>query len=47
MLHPSTDTTLHVTLSGDVFLKSRQTQQRLIKMVRANLMQAVTSAGYE
>ncbi|VAW08106.1 hypothetical protein MNBD_ACTINO01-1230, partial [hydrothermal vent metagenome] len=24
MLHPSTDTTLHVTLSGDVFLKSRR-----------------------
>ncbi len=46
MFQPSTDTTLHVTVSGDVFLKSRRTQQRLIKTVRANLMQAVTSAGY-
>ncbi|MCL1599738.1 MAG: THUMP domain-containing protein, partial [Actinomycetia bacterium] len=46
MLQPSTDTTLHVTLSGDVFLKSRRTQQRLIKTVKANLLEAVASAGY-
>jgi thiamine biosynthesis protein ThiI len=39
--------TLHVTLSGDVFLKSRRTQKRLIKRVRANLRSAVADAGYE
>lgn len=43
---PST-TTLHVTLSGDVFLKSRRTQKRLIKRVRGNLAHALRSAGYE
>ncbi|MCL1587542.1 MAG: THUMP domain-containing protein [Actinomycetia bacterium] len=41
------DTTLlHVTLSGDVYLKSRRTQQRLIRTVRANLDEALRSAGY-
>ncbi|GMQ93179.1 MAG: tRNA 4-thiouridine(8) synthase ThiI [Acidimicrobiia bacterium] len=40
-------TTLHVTLSGDVFLKSRRTQKRLIKRVRANLDHAIRSAGYD
>ena len=39
-------TLLHVTLSGDVYLKSRRTQQRLIRRVRANLDQALRSAGY-
>jgi thiamine biosynthesis protein ThiI len=39
-------TTLHVTLSGDVFLKSRRTQKRLIKRVRSNLQAAVVAAGY-
>jgi thiamine biosynthesis protein ThiI len=39
-------TTLHVTLSGDVYLKSRRTQKRLIKRVLANLSQAVGHAGY-
>lgn len=39
-------TTLHVTLSGDVFLKSRRTQKRLIKRVRANLRSAVAETGY-
>ena len=38
---------LHVTLSGDVFLKSRRTQQRLIKRVRTNLDAALASAGYD
>ncbi|MEE8456959.1 MAG: THUMP domain-containing protein [Acidimicrobiia bacterium] len=42
-----TTTTLHVTLSGDVFLKSRRTQKRLIKRVRGNLAHALRSAGYE
>jgi thiamine biosynthesis protein ThiI len=38
--------TLHVTLSGDIYLKSRRTQQRLIRTVRANLDTALKSAGY-
>lgn len=42
-----TTTTLHVTLSGDVFLKSRRTQKRLIKRVRGNLAHALRSVGYE
>lgn len=41
-----TTTTLHVTLSGDVFLKSQRTQRRLIKRVRANLDHALGMAGY-
>lgn len=44
----STDTpTLHVTLSGDVYLKSRRTQQRLIKRVVSNLERALRSVGYD
>jgi thiamine biosynthesis protein ThiI len=43
----SATTTLHVTLSGDVYLKSRRTQKRLIRRVLANLNQAVTAVGYE
>jgi thiamine biosynthesis protein ThiI len=44
---PNGDTsTLHVTLSGDVYLKSRRTQQRLIRTVRSNLDKALYSAGY-
>jgi thiamine biosynthesis protein ThiI len=39
-------TLLHVTLSGDVYLKSRRTQQRLIREVRENLDQALRTAGY-
>jgi thiamine biosynthesis protein ThiI len=38
--------TLHVTLSGDIYLKSRRTQQRLIRKFRANLNKALVSAGY-
>ncbi len=38
---------LHVTLSGDVFLKSRRTQQRMIETVRANLGRALNAAGYD
>jgi len=38
--------TLHITLSGDVFLKSRNTQKRLIKRVRQNLEVALRSAGH-
>lgn len=33
---------LHVTLSGDVYLKSRRTQKRLISRVRNNLGDAIT-----
>ena len=40
-------TTLHVTLSGDVYLKSRRTQRRLIERVLANLHEAVNAVGYE
>jgi thiamine biosynthesis protein ThiI len=40
-------TTLHVTLSGDVYLKSRRTQKRLVKRVLANLDRAVRGAGYD
>jgi thiamine biosynthesis protein ThiI len=38
--------TLHVTLSGDIYLKSRRTQQRLIRRFRANLDKALRTVGY-
>lgn len=41
--HPPT---LHVTLSGDIFLKSRRTQKGLIQRVRGNLEKAIQAAGY-
>ncbi len=47
MMDSGKPTTVHVTLSGDVFLKSRRTQKRLIKRVRANLKAAVASVGYD
>jgi len=47
MAHADTQPTIHVTLSGDVYLKSRRTQQRLIKKVRANLGMALSAVGYE
>jgi len=37
---------VHVTLSGDVYLKSRQTQKGLIAKVRRNLGIALDKAGY-
>ena len=37
---------IHVTLSGDIFLKSRRTQPRMIKRAIANLGEALSSAGY-
>lgn len=37
---------LHVTLSGDVFLKSRRTQKGLISRARSNLGHAVVGGGY-
>ena len=40
-------TTVHVTLSGDVYLKSRRTQIRLIKRVLENLRHAIGAAGSE
>lgn len=38
--------TLHVTLSGDVYLKSRRTQKGLIRRAKANLAIAAAKAGY-
>jgi thiamine biosynthesis protein ThiI len=38
---------IHVTLSGDIFLKSRRTQPRMIKRAIANLRAALSSAGYD
>lgn len=37
---------LHLTLSGDVYLKSRRTQKGLIQRVRANLDRALGAAGH-
>jgi thiamine biosynthesis protein ThiI len=37
---------IHVTLSGDIFLKSRRTQPRMIKRVLTNLERALAGAGY-
>jgi thiamine biosynthesis protein ThiI len=38
---------IHVTLSGDIFLKSRRTQPWMIKRVMANLGAALSGVGYE
>jgi thiamine biosynthesis protein ThiI len=38
---------IHVTLSGDIFLKSRRTQPRMIKRVLANLSAALATAGHD
>jgi thiamine biosynthesis protein ThiI len=38
--------TVHITLSGDVYLKSRRTQKGLIQRVRSNLVKALHTAGY-
>lgn len=43
---PESDDVLHITLSGEVYLKSRQTQKRLIRMVRKNLGRALKAVGY-
>lgn len=40
-------TAVHITLSGDIFLKSRRTQKGLIARVRTNLATALHGAGYE
>lgn len=37
---------LHITLSGDVYLKSRRTQKGLIRRLLANLDRALSDAGY-
>ena len=37
---------IHITLSGDIFLKSRRTQPRMIKRAVANLETALGTAGY-
>ncbi|MGI9667582.1 MAG: tRNA sulfurtransferase [Acidimicrobiia bacterium] len=38
--------TVHATLSGDVYLKSRRTQRGLIRRVRSNMDAALRSVGY-
>jgi thiamine biosynthesis protein ThiI len=38
---------IHVTLSGDIFLKSRRTQPRMVKRVLANLEAALHSVGFD
>lgn len=47
MVSPTAQPVLHITLSGDVYLKSRRTQVGLIRKVRANLARALASAGYD
>jgi thiamine biosynthesis protein ThiI len=37
---------IHITLSGDIFLKSRRTQPRMIKRVLSNLRMATDEAGW-
>jgi tRNA uracil 4-sulfurtransferase len=37
---------IHATLSGDIFLKSRRTQHRLIRLVSANLAAALRPLGH-
>jgi len=37
---------IHITLSGDIFLKSRRTQPRMIKRVKASLRTAMAGAGW-
>ena len=36
---------IHITLSGDIFLKSRRTQPRMIQQLLTNVQQAVAEAG--
>ncbi len=36
---------IHVTLSGDIFLKSRRTQPGMIRRVRSSMEQAIAEAG--
>ena len=36
---------IHITLSGDIFLKSRRTQPRMIQQLLTNVRQAVAEAG--
>ena len=38
---------IHITLSGDIFLKSRRTQPAMIRRVRSSLEQAVAEARCE
>jgi len=46
MLLDDLKTDLHITLSGDVYLKSRQTQKGLIRKVKSNLVKALAGAGF-
>jgi thiamine biosynthesis protein ThiI len=46
MTPPPNDTTVHITLSGDVYLKSRRTQKGLIARVRRNIEIALARAGF-
>ncbi len=45
-MSPPNDTLIHLTLSGDVYLKSRRTQKKLISRARNNLGDALDRAGY-
>ncbi len=38
---------IHITLSGDIFLKSRRTQPAMIRRVLANLRQALAQTGFD
>lgn len=38
---------IHITLSGDIFLKSRRTQPGMIRHVRSSMEQAIAEAGCE
>ncbi|MEA2009073.1 MAG: hypothetical protein U9N78_00035, partial [Actinomycetota bacterium] len=38
---------IHITLSGDIFLKSRRTQPRMVKRLLASLRLALEEAGCE
>ena len=38
---------IHITLSGDIFLKSRRTQPAMIRRVRASLRQAIAQTGFD
>jgi thiamine biosynthesis protein ThiI len=44
--HDNATAVVHVTLSGDVYLKSRRTQKGLIRRVTSNLRQALAQVGH-
>lgn len=46
MANTTADTTLHITLSGDIYLKSHRTQKRLIRRVVSNIESALRASGH-